>query len=95
MCQSLSPKQGKDADLGKAMYKNRKILILIYAMSYLCNLLLVKFGHLGTKSSICQGGNVSAKAAAEELPDQNSSLSRKPRTYTAYRFLLAVRVLVG
>lgn len=40
-------------------------------------------------------GNVPAKAAAEELPDQNNGLSRKPRTYTAYRFLLAVQVLVG
>lgn len=40
-------------------------------------------------------GNVSAKAAAEELPDQNNSLSRKPHTYSAYWFLLAVQVLVG
>lgn len=40
-------------------------------------------------------GNVSAKAAAEELPDQNNSLSRKPHIYISYRFLLAVQVLVG
>lgn len=40
-------------------------------------------------------GNVSAKAAAEELPDQNKSLSRKPDTYTSYRLLLAVQVLLG
>lgn len=39
-------------------------------------------------------GNVPGKAAAEELPDQRSSLSRKPHTSTAYRLLWAVQVLV-
>lgn len=40
-------------------------------------------------------GNVSAKAAAKELPDQNNSLSRKPDINTSYRLLLAVQVLLG
>lgn len=39
-------------------------------------------------------GNVPGKAAAEELPDQRSSLSRKPHTSTSYRLLWAVQVLV-
>lgn len=60
VCQSVSlQNREEDADLGKAfqksVYENSKILVLIYAMLYLCNLVQVKFEYLEARSLVCQG----------------------------------------